>query len=311
MPPSVAEMETLKGPIDDIRAFCRVMELGSISAAARVMQETKGSISRRISRLEQSLGIQLLARTPRSVKPTESGEQFFAQARSSLVLLDDAVHQIRETDLQPRGHLRITAPIDLGTEILPPLLAQFRRQYPAITVALELTNARLDLSAHQIDIALRAAGESLPDMGYSALRLAKLPISLYASPQYLQHSPLILQPEDLFRVDLVMPMLYQYPQSLVLYQKDGRQETLSVKSVVSVDDYSCAHRMLQQGIGVGCLPAMIARTSLQSGSLVPVLPEWTLSQGYLYAITLNSLRSPTKLVVFKKFLQSWLAHLDS
>lgn len=304
---SVAESETLKGPLDDLRAFCRVMELGSLSAAARVLNETKGSISRRISRLEKTLGVQLLARTPRAVKPTEAGEQFFISARKSLAVLDDAVNHLRDTDIQPSGHLRITAPIDLGTEMMPALLAAFRREYPAITVELELSNARLDLSAHQIDIAIRAAGNDLPDMGYSAMRLIPLPIGFYAAPEYLaRHAPL-LQPQDLFQADLILPPKYHYQQHLVLTQNHGQKEVMDVKGAFLVNDFACAHRLVLARCGVGILPEIIAAPSVAAGALVQVLPEWLTERGYLYAITLNSLRSPTKLVVFKSFLKSWLA----
>ena len=103
------EVITLGGPLADVRAFCMVVELGTISAAARVLGETKGGVSRRLSRLEQSLGVSLLARTPRSVTPTEEGSLFFARAREGVLLLDEATELARDARATPRGHLRVTS----------------------------------------------------------------------------------------------------------------------------------------------------------------------------------------------------------
>ena len=147
----VDKMETLGGPLADVRAFCMVVELGTISAAARVLGETKGGVSRRLSRLEQLLGVSLLARTPRSVTPTEEGNIFFARAREGLLLLDEATELARDARATPRGHLRVTAPVDLGYELLPELVVKFQRQYPDITVDLLLSDNALDLAANQID----------------------------------------------------------------------------------------------------------------------------------------------------------------
>ena len=86
----VNESETLGGSLKDLYAFCAVIEFGTLSAAARERGETKGSISRRLSRLEQRLGVALLARTPRSVSATEEGTAFYLKARDALTLLADA-----------------------------------------------------------------------------------------------------------------------------------------------------------------------------------------------------------------------------
>jgi DNA-binding transcriptional LysR family regulator len=161
----VDESETFGGALDDVRAYCAVVEFGTVSAAARLLGETKGSISRRVSRLEKRLGVALLARTPRAVSPTEEGAAFFERARESLRLLDDAMEAAQAARAEPQGHLRVTAPVDFGMDVLPPLLVRFRALHPGITVELLLDDARLDLAANRIDLALRATPGELPDMG--------------------------------------------------------------------------------------------------------------------------------------------------
>lgn len=184
----VDELETIGGALEDIRAFCAVTEFGTVSAAARQLGETKGSISRRLSRLEQRLGVVLLARAPRAVSPTEEGSAFYIKAREALAWLDDAAEGARQSQDVPRGHLRVTAPVDIGIELMPPIVAKFRTLHPQITVELLLKDTPLDLAANRIDLALRAQDGNLPDMVYRASSVAQLRVGLYAAPDYLKAS---------------------------------------------------------------------------------------------------------------------------
>jgi len=181
----VDRMETIGGAIEDVRAFCAVVEFGTVTAAARQLRETKGSISRRLSRLESRLGAMLLARTPRAVTPTEEGTAFYAKASEALRWMDDAAEGARQSQDVLSGHLRVTAPVDVGMDVLPNLVVQFRKLHPQINVELLITDASLDLAANRIDLALRASVETLPDMGYRASKITDFHIGLYAAPEYL------------------------------------------------------------------------------------------------------------------------------
>ena len=201
---NVDELETMGGSLTDVRAFCRVVELGTLSAAARVLGETKGSISRRLRRLETGLGLSLLARHPRSVTVTGEGQLFYGKAREGLLLLEEGAELARATRSEPRGVLRITAPMDLGQEWLPPIIVDFARQYPQIRVELLLSDQRLDLASHQIDVALRATEGGLPDMGYSARPLTRLTMGWFAAPAYLAEAAPPACPEELHAHALIL-----------------------------------------------------------------------------------------------------------
>ena len=126
----VIKTETFDGSLRDARALCAVVDFGSISAAARHLGESKGSISRRVTRLEDRLGVSLLARTARAVTATDEGLAFHARAQAGLTLLDEAADSARGQRETPRGNLRITCALDLGTELLPPLIGRFLELYP-------------------------------------------------------------------------------------------------------------------------------------------------------------------------------------
>jgi DNA-binding transcriptional LysR family regulator len=301
---SVDKSETISGPVDDLRAFCRVVELGSISAAARMQGETKGSISRRVSRLELQLGIQLLARHPRSVVPTTEGMQFFSKVRAGLLLLEEGAELARESKNEPRGQLRITAPIDLAQEWLSPLLVEFQSLHPRLTIELLSADERLDLVAHQIDVAMRATGAGgLPDMGYSARRLTDLRFGFFATPAYLAKAGVPRAPEALLEQALILRTSMHHKLSLFCDDPEQAPVTLMLTPRFSSNSFATVLRLTLAGAGIGFMPSLIAQAARQRGELMPVLADWQGERSDLFMITLGGQRAPAKVVAFKQFIQ--------
>ncbi len=303
----VDESETIGGALEDVRAFCAVAEFGTVSAAARQLDETKGSISRRVSRLERRLGVRLLARTPRAVTPTEEGMAFFAKAREALTWLDDAVEGARQSQEVPRGHLRVTAPVDLGMDVLPDLVVRFRAQHPQITVELLLTDAPLDLAANRVDLALRASVGDLPNMAYRASVLTRLRISLYAAPAYLAAHGSPDTPAALAAHDLVVSREFAGAAQLRLTGHRGHTHEVLARPVIRTSDYASVLRLTAAGGGIGPVPDLVAAASVAAGTVVPVLPEWSVSAGALYAISLSGRDAPARVRAFRDFMRTALA----
>src|SRR5687768_6379682 len=194
--PLVAGLETVDVDPRDVRAFCRAVDLGSITAAAASTGETKGSVSRRVARLERALGTALLRRTGRRVEPTDEGTLYRQRAGVALELLDDAAQAVRDQHADPTGHLRVTAPIGVGPQILGRVLGPFVERYPRVTVEVLLTDAVLSFGEHRIDLALRLS-DGLPDSSLVATRLLDLDGDLAASPAYLAAQGAPVTPDDL------------------------------------------------------------------------------------------------------------------
>lgn len=303
----VDESETLGGALEDIRAFCAVIEFGTVSAAARELGETKGSISRRVSRLERRLGAALLARTPRAVSATEEGRSFYAKAREALSLLADATEGARHARSLPQGHLRVTAPIDLGVDVLPPLVVRFRALHPQITVELLLTDTALDLAANRIDLALRASPGDLPDMAYRASTVAAFRVGLYASPGYVAAHGEPAAAQDLVDHDLVTCRDLVAAAQMTLSDRRGRPVRVATRPVVRTTDFASVHRIVLAGGGIGPVPDLVAAASLAAGALVPVLPELSVIEGKLYAISLGGQDAPARVRIFRDFVRSALS----
>lgn len=307
----VDESETLGGALEDLQAFCAVIEFGSISAAARQLQETKGGVSRRISRLESRLGAALLARTSRAVSATEEGTAFYLKTRDALSLLAEATKDARQSGSVPRGHLRITAPMDLGIDVLPPMLVHFRELHPQISIELLLTDSLLDLAANRIDLALRAAPGNLPNMNYRASLLHSFTLNLYAGHGYLRQAKAPLTPLQLAEHSVISCHELVGTTSLQLTDQRGRSTELLLQPSIRTNDFASAQRLLLSGAGIGPLPDLVAARSVASGALQQVLPDWHVSRGSLYAISLGGAEAPARVRVFREFLRSELALLQA
>lgn len=298
---NVDKSETLSGSLTDIRAFCHVVELGTLSAAARVLNETKGSLSRRISRLEQQLALQLLARHPRSVSVTSEGLLFYNKAREGLLLLEEGAEQAKASRTEPRGLLRITAPLDMALEWLPERLARFAHLYPHIRLELLTTDQPLDLTSHQIDVALRATRGGLPDMGYTGRSLGILRMGWFATPAYLSQHAGPVHPESLHQHPLIL--CTESLQAVNVDLKQGRQqECLTLHPRFCCSDYASNLRLTLSGLGIGLFPYLIAERSLQQGLLQSLLEDWQGPQGELFLITLSGPRAPARVQAFKEFI---------
>ena len=304
----VAGTETFRGGLDDVRAFCAVVDLGTVTAAAASLRETKGSVSRRISRLERALGARLMARTSRAVSPTAEGLAFYAKAQESLTLLDEAAETARDARTVPAGHLRITTSIDFGIEVLPEIVTSFRAAYPQITVEMLNTDARLDLAANRIDLALRLGGAE--ETGYRALILATLAVGLYAAPSYLLRHPAPVDLADLHGHDLILARERFGTAALALTDGQGRTEPLSLSPAIRVSDFATAHRLTLAGAGIGHLPSLVAARAVAAGRIVRVLSPWATRGAHLRAVTLAGRELPARVEVFREHVRGALAARD-
>lgn len=303
----VANTETFGGSLEDIRAFCAVVDFGTVTAAAQAMGETKGGVSRRLSRLERRLGVTLLARTPRAVTPTDEGVAFHARAREALSWLDDAADGARRTREVPRGHLRVTAPVDLGLEVLPDLVVGFRRQHPQITVELLVTDTLLDLAAHRIDLALRATPGDLPDMNYRASAIATFHDVLYAAPAYVAERGMPAEPAALAGHDMIGARVPDGAVELALGNGNRRNERVLVRPRIRTTDFASGLRLAIAGGGIVGVPDLVAAAPVAAGLLVPVLPGWSAWSGRLYAISLAGRAAPARVSMFRAFIREGLA----
>jgi DNA-binding transcriptional LysR family regulator len=276
----LAAMETFSGDLADLRSLCTIIDCGGITRAAELLGETKGSVSRRITRLENQLGVKLLNRSSRAVSATEAGMAFYHRSLQALAVLDEGARELSHSRQAPSGLLRITMPMDLGLSIFPPLMAEFLDRYPEIRLDLVLSEQMLDLKTHQIDIALRVA-KTLPDTDYLFCRLMPLSVQLFASSQYLAQQGIPQHPDSLSQHRILCHQRFPGNKPLT-FQQGNRRISVKFQPRIMANDFTYLKTMAIAGAGIVLLPDYLGRTtstaSTPENRLIPVLSEWSVGE---------------------------------
>src|ERR1700722_10632854 len=182
--------------------FVRVVDAGSLSAAARSLPSSLTSVSRQISALEEHFGTALLVRTTRRLALTDDGRILYERAKSILGELKEAEATLSRGRHQPSGRLRVSAPTLIGRLLIAPLLAEFLHRFPSLDLELLLIDRAVDMVEEDIQLALRVG--HLPDSQLVARKLGDLRMIVCASPIYLERRGIPQTPDDLSRHDCLV-----------------------------------------------------------------------------------------------------------
>ncbi|MGE0349176.1 LysR family transcriptional regulator [Hydrogenophaga sp.] len=256
--------------LNDTLVFVRVAQAGGFSAAARLTGMPVSTLSVRVARLEQRLGVTLLQRTTRRLRLTETGQAYLQQAARGLEDILQAEAQIDAGRQEAQGLLRMTLPIDMGDDQLLAILSAYRDRHPGVAIELVFSDARLDLVAHGLDLALRV-GE-LADSSLVARTIGQARWAPFAHPGYLQRAPALRQPRDLSQHDaLCFSPLGR--DSWTLGRGKSRVH-VPLRSVFAANDMRLIRRLALESRGVALLPDYVCRREVDHGQLVPLLPGW-------------------------------------
>jgi DNA-binding transcriptional LysR family regulator len=187
--------------IDAMKVFVATVDEGSLAGAGRRLSRSPAAVSRAIAFLEAHVGAELLHRTTRSLKLSEAGERYAAACRRVLVDLEEADIAMASEKSAPRGTLTLTAPLITGEDILRPVLDAFMNEYPMVSARLFLLDRPVNLIDEGIDVALRI--QHLSDSSFVAIRLGEVRRVIAASPQYLARHPVINEPADLAKHQII------------------------------------------------------------------------------------------------------------
>ncbi|CAH0258601.1 LysR family transcriptional regulator [Pseudomonas mediterranea] len=257
---------------DDLQLFVRAADLGSLSAAARVMDLSAAVASVALKRIEQHLGARLLARSTRSLRLTAEGESFLEYARAALGSLDEGRRLLASGQDQVSGVLQLSAPSDLGRNLLLPWLDDFQREHPRLTVRLLLGDRIADLFKQPVDIALRY-GEPEDSS------LVALPVAadnrrvLCASPDYLARHGEPHQLEQLAQHNCLLYMLGTRVHDRWCFHDGKREVSLTVSGDRFSDDADVVRRWAVAGAGIAYKSWMDVSTDVLAGRLKILLPH--------------------------------------
>lgn len=287
--------------LNDMALFVEVVKANGFRRAAEVIGMPNSTLSRRISSLEQVIGLRLLHRTTRRIELTEAGQLYFERCRRIVDEARLAHEQLGEMLAQPSGVLRVSLPVDFGSIILAPLIAEFARRYPGISFEFDLTPRRVDLVSEPVDVAIRM-GES-PSSNLIARKLAVLPRYLYASPRYLALAGEPEQPADLSAHECLR--LRSAQADTWTLQHGAETTEVAVGGRFLLNSVGMIRRLATLDLGIAVLAEEIAADELADGRLRRVLPQWQATPIPIYAITETRLL-PAKTQRFIEFLRERL-----
>jgi DNA-binding transcriptional LysR family regulator len=300
-------MQTLRGILN----FTRTAELGSFAAAAKDLNISAVAVSQNISRLEQSLGVRLFARSTRALQLTPEGEAFLEQCKTPLALLDAACKEISSDARSTAGKVRASVISPLASLYLIPLLPQFFNRYPDIQLELELSEDSTSLIAKRFDVGIRVG--VLNDAAFVARPLGPLKLLLCASPTYVKANGVPKAIEDLSKHALLQLQITGQEQATPVFVQtsngaENRMQMLQFAPRFVCNDFNSLLRACTDGVGIAQLPMPLALAALKSGQLKTFLPE-AVPQGWQLFIHYPSRKQvPARVRAFVDFC---LEHLGN
>ena len=255
--------------LQDVEAFRRVAETGSLSAAARLLGAPKSSMSRSIARLESTVGTVLVERSTRGLRLTDAGQLFLSHAELIMAEVDEAQLALDGLVGAPKGTLRINAAVTFAAGLIAPMLPAFLARYPEVRVVLETENRVIDLARDAADVAIRVG--KLEDSDLLARKLATVELWPCASPAYLA-----AHGEPRTVAELASHKLFGWfdgPSEWRFTTPTGQEESIAVPVGSVIPEPIVFHGMLLDGVGIGRAPDFLAASAVNDGSLVRLLPD--------------------------------------
>ncbi|HEY9623411.1 MAG TPA: LysR family transcriptional regulator [Crinalium sp.] len=287
---------------ESIRAFTQVVIHGGFAAAAREMGLSRSAVNKLVIALESQLGVQLLHRSTRKVSPTEVGLAFYDRCADILAELEAAEQAVAQLQQEPKGRLRINAPMSFGLTHLAPVLTDFLTQYPDLQVQLTLSDRFIDPLEEGFDVTIRIA-EPSQTASLIVHELAPAKRMLCASPAYLDARGVPTRPEDLRHHSCLHygHLAVDYPWKLI---GPTGEQTISVQGVLCSNNGEVLKGAAVRGLGIAMLPLFIIHSELQQGTLQIVLPDYHPPEIFIYVIYPVNRYLSTKVRLFVEFLKS-------
>jgi DNA-binding transcriptional LysR family regulator len=285
--------------------FAKVVELRSFAAAAGELALSKPTVSKAISRLEQRLGARLFNRTSRRLALTDAGQRLAERAARLLADGETIENEALSQSVTPRGLVRLAVPMTFGVKVVAPVLTEFLKQYPDVSIDLHLSDAMVDLIGEGFDAGLRIA--SLPDSSLIARRLCAMPRYTVAAPAYLKKygrptHPMHLAEHRCFAYAyLSTPNVWHYTNAA------GEEASVRPAGQLRVNNGEAVLPALVAGLGIADLPDFIIGDAIASGEVEVILKGWKQTEGAVHLVMPPGGPRPARVEVLAEFLATHFA----
>ncbi len=284
-----------------LQIFKKVADQRSFRQAADHFRLSTTAITKHIQALEDRVGVRLLNRTTRRVSLTAAGEEYLKRSSRILEDLAEAEAVASQTHIQPKGTLRVGAPIGLGVLYLADSVVRFLRKYPEMKVDLQLSDLLVDSEAEGYDLTVRVDRE-LPDSHQIVLKLGAVRRVVVAHPSYLSKSSPIRHPEDLLSHNSLI-FSYNPNPDLWTFERLGRSRQVQVSGTLRSNNSFVLKRALMQGLGVCLIPSFYVADEIKSGQLKVLLKNFEPEPYHLFLLHSGSRTPSGKVRAFMDFLK--------
>lgn len=267
---------------DDVLLFVQVVESGSFSKVAEMLQLTNSVVSKRIARLEENLNVQLLYRTTRKLSLTDAGQLLYSKGKIAKSAMQDATDIVHGYSDTIKGKIKVTMPVVSANLILSKAIAEFCHLYPEVSIDLQINNRFVDLVAEGYDLAIRTA--FLQDSSLVARRLVDSQWVVCASPQYLKLHGIPEHPNDLHAHQC---LIYKYESAGTdnwMFSHDGKEQQIQVKGRFSTNNLNAICNAALAHLGIAFLPKALVYELLLSRSLQQILKPFASKLMGIYAV---------------------------
>jgi DNA-binding transcriptional LysR family regulator len=287
--------------LDAMNAFARVVSVGSYAEAARRMGLTRSAVSKAVTELEQLLGVRLLDRTTRRVTPTEAGRAYYERVVGILAEVETTESAVSRLHDEPKGLLKINAPMSFGTLYLGSAIAEFMVAYAELRIELLLNDRFIDPIEEGVDVTVRIG--ALPDSSLIARKLAPARRVLVASPDYLRSHGTPKTTDDLVHHSALS---FGHSQAAQRFELTHRSEILSVPvtSRLCSNNGDVLRAAALHGNGIALLPTFLIGSDIAAKKLAVVLPDYEPTGLDVYAVYAPNRYLAAKTRVFIDFLAS-------
>jgi len=285
---------------ENMATFIRVVETGSISAAADRLGVAKSAVSRRLKELEGHLGVELFHRTTRKMNLTDTGRAFYHQSVRILEDVIEAEHATSQAHGTLKGSLKVALPSTFGLMHMGPAINEFLQANPQIEFDLDFNDREVDLIQEGFDLAIRIA--MLPDSSLIARRLAPVKMVMCASPGYLERMGTPISPDELIAHQCLVYSLIRDFETWQFHDARGNLLTTKIHPYLKASNGEFLRDAAVDGQGIVLMPAFIAYKEIERGTLVPFLQDFKPPQLDAYAIYPQTRHLSQRVRAFVDFL---------
>jgi DNA-binding transcriptional LysR family regulator len=288
-----------------MQVYLRVVETGSFSKVGAELGVTQPTVTKAVAEAERRIGARLLHRTTRGVTPTEVGSLYYERCKSITREVEDAENVAALVQQSTTGTLRLSTSLAFGRRVMMPLVLSYMRDHPMLQVDLGLDDRYVNLVEQGIDVAVRIG--RLADSSLGSRYLGTNPWMLGAAPSYLETKGKPSVPSDLSEHACLIYSSVQGDARWLFHGPTGEEESVLVRGPLRSNNLTTVMAACQAGMGLAILPWYVARHSVASGSIVPLLRDYALPSQIMHAVFPSPKLVPQKVISFVAWLQSRLA----